>query len=407
MRGTLLAVGDLPEGGATAVRLRLMGEAAQAGGASLQIALLHATAKQRIDENVSSIGKVGLVPFKYLNDRTVRPTGAFAKLRDTARGVFRACRLVWRLRASENEFLILYTPILLRFMLPLLVARMRGIPVFVEACEVGSQFIGAANERALRRVAVKGGAILMEWLAAKYAMGLIVISEPILEFYRSKGVAEGRLFLLPILVDVEQYAQPVQDQVDRLAGKQYLLNSGSFTEKDGVPYLIRAFGKIADRYPKLHLVFTGHVPEAERKAAVRYIGDRAAVNRIIFTGFLQRQEMIWCYQNAVALLSCRSNSPYANFGLSTKLGEYLASGTPVIATRVGDTTRYLTHGTDALLAQPEDAMSIATCMEQVMDSPALARTLGERGQQLARRMFDYRNYSAPLMLFVSSRMKER
>lgn len=402
MRGTVLAIGDLPEGGATAVRLRLIGEAAQAGGVPLQIALLHATTKQKILENVNATGRVGLVPFTYLNGVTMRPAGGFAKLRDTVVGVFGACRLVWRMRASENEFLVLYTPIFLRFILPWVLAKLRGVSVFVEACEVGSRFIGAQNERALRRIVVKSGAAFMEWLTPRLAAGLIVISGPILEFYREKGVKEDRLFLLPILVDVDEYAQPADSSVDLLKGTRYLLNSGSFTEKDGVPYLIRAFGKVATKYPDLYLVFTGHVAEADREDAVQCLGNSDIAKRVIFTGFLERREIIWCYQNACALLSCRSNSPYANFGLSTKLGEYLASGAPVIATRVGDTTRYLTHGKDALLAEPEDVESIANCMEQVLGSRAFARDIGESGRQLARRIFDYRNYGASLEAFVSS-----
>ncbi|MBT8131077.1 MAG: glycosyltransferase family 4 protein, partial [Gammaproteobacteria bacterium] len=135
-----------------------------------------------------------------------------------------------------------------------------------------------------------------------------------------------------------------------------------------------------------------------------HLSDPAIAQRIVFTGFLSRKQLIWCYQNAVASLSCRSNSVYANFGFPTKLAEYMAAGSPVLATRVGDAEVYLQHGQNARLADPEDPSSIASEMRWMLEHPEERRAMGGQGRATARQHFHYRSHSKSLMAFIADRI---
>ena len=103
-------------------------------------------------------------------------------------------------------------------------------------------------------------------------------------------------------------------------------------------------------------------------------------------------------------MSCRPNNAFANYGLPTKLAEYLASGATVIATRVGDVENYLTDGENVYLAQPDNPDSIAECMRQIVRDPHAARRVGEQGQKIALRYFSYQAYSLPLSEFIRRRV---
>ncbi len=108
---------------------------------------------------------------------------------------------------------------------------------------------------------------------------------------------------------------------------------------------------------------------------------------IIFTGFLSRESLIWCYKHAAGLLSCRSNSDYANYGFPTKLAEYLATGTPVVVTDVGDVRNYL-GDESAFLAEPENVESIAGAMTGLLADKIKGADCCKRRHEAARKYFD-------------------
>lgn len=82
------------------------------------------------------------------------------------------------------------------------------------------------------------------------------------------------------------------------------------------------------------------------------------------------------------------NSVFANSGFPFKLGEYLASGNVVIATRTSDIEKYLTHKQNAYLIQPEDSEMIAEAILELAEDDKLRKKIGTNGQVSARENFD-------------------
>jgi glycosyltransferase involved in cell wall biosynthesis len=234
------------------------------------------------------------------------------------------------------------------------------------------------------------------------AGGVIPISHGIKAFYADKGMDKRRIFLLPILVDTDLYGEKVDQPVTELVGKDYFLNSGTFNEKDGINHLVAAFEVFSKQHQDFFLVFTGDGTEDKRKFIEAHLEDKALAGRVLFVGFLSQNELIWAYQNAKGLLSCRSNSEYANYGFPTKLGEYLSSGSPVIATRVGDVEKYLEDKVSAFIAMPESSDDIGAKLCAVADNVSHARNVGAVGLKVALDNFDYRQYGSQLAEFIAS-----
>ncbi|WP_279245008.1 glycosyltransferase [Candidatus Litorirhabdus singularis] len=405
MGGVLMALGDFPEGNATATRLKMISKTGQSTGLGIAVEILQATLKKKVPENASVCGEVEGIRFRYLSGSVVRPVSLPMAVLDTLRGLIGGVRLLAFPRSSDRlDFIIFYTPSFLKHSLPMLIAVMKGIPVFVEACEIRSKTTGGITRHAIVRM-FDFTEKWMEWISPRVASGIIPISHTISDFYREKGISEEKLFLLPILIDCEVYRKTSASFVKELEGKVYFLNSGSFVEKDGVGYIVAAFIEVLKKTPDIFLVFTGNVSDSDKDKVRAVFLENSLPENVIFPGMLSRAELVWAYQNANALLSCRTNSKYANFGFPTKIGEYLASGTIVIATRVGDTEIYLEDKKTALLAEPESVASIASCMTYVIKNLMRSKAIGLSGRKIAQENFDYRVHADPLRRFIEGRLQ--
>jgi glycosyltransferase involved in cell wall biosynthesis len=86
----------------------------------------------------------------------------------------------------------------------------------------------------------------------------------------------------------------------------------------------------------------------------------------------------------------RTRTQYAGAGFPFKLGEFLASGKPTIATRIGDVGLYLQDRVNALLVEPDSVESIMEALRFVLDNPDRSIEIGVRGRDIATHFFDTR-----------------
>jgi glycosyltransferase involved in cell wall biosynthesis len=400
-RYAILSVGDFPEGGATSQRLQMLAKVLNEGLGGMEIWILHPSSKTPIPENLAVRGEWSGIRFRYLSGKTVRPAGLLGALVDTIRGIVLATRLVVS-RSTRPDVLVFYTPKFQKFIVPMLTARLLRVPVIAEVCEIYSHATDRTDPGLLRRLANRGE-IWMERLLPKLSAGLLVISSRIRDYYARLGTPPDASYLLPVLVDVERYRAGSVPVMAALRDKRYLLNSGTFNEKDGLEYLVPAVATVRITHPDVQLVFTGDAPEPVRRT-IREYGGEGASKWIVFTGLLTREQLVSCYHGAAGLLSCRSSSPYAQYGFPTKLAEYLASGRPVVATTAGDVPDYLVDEASAFLAESENIGSIADAIRKLLDDPVRADAVGWEGAAVARKWFDYRSYVVPVAGFIRGRV---
>jgi glycosyltransferase involved in cell wall biosynthesis len=71
------------------------------------------------------------------------------------------------------------------------------------------------------------------------------------------------------------------------------------------------------------------------------------------------------------------------FGSPTKLYEYMASGRPIVASRLGQMGEVLTDGESALLVPPDDADALAEAIVRLIDDGCLRARLGQAARAAA------------------------
>ncbi|HEY2894431.1 MAG TPA: glycosyltransferase family 4 protein [Pirellulales bacterium] len=134
----------------------------------------------------------------------------------------------------------------------------------------------------------------------------------------------------------------------------------------------------------------GHLP-AEPDA---YLGDlrarivRAGLNdRVTFAGFVADPVEIMREVDLVV-------HPADNESFGRVVVEAMAAGLPVVGVRGGGVAEIIQHGETGLLAEADDAESLARSIEQVARDESLARSFGAAGR---RRAIDHYSLAANVM----------
>jgi glycosyltransferase involved in cell wall biosynthesis len=157
---------------------------------------------------------------------------------------------------------------------------------------------------------------------------------------------------------------------------------GRLVDWKAVDIVIRALEKVPSA--ELELIGDGPMLEAWRSLA----RDLGVQDRVHFTGWLPQQE---CPARLQASLALVLPSVYECGGAVVL--EAMAMGKPVIATEWGGPADYLDASCGVLL-KPESYSQLvggfAAAMQKLIDSPELAKSMGEAGRARAISDFDWR-----------------
>jgi glycosyltransferase involved in cell wall biosynthesis len=236
---------------------------------------------------------------------------------------------------------------------------------------------------------------------ASLADGIVVISSRLEDkFLRLTGGAIP-LHYKPVSVVMDRYPDAAWSPGDTIT----LFYSGSFGLKDGIPVLLDAFDGLAARHANVRLVLTGKGSAQDMAAARARIEGSLFRDRIFYRGYLDDSQYQAELNAADIPCMTRIDSPYANAGFPFKLGEFLATGRPVVASKVSDVTRWLRHEESAMLVEPGNASDVIRSVEFLLQHPDKAAAIGHRGRDVASRAFCHKRQAADLVAFAESLSK--
>lgn len=263
----------------------------------------------------------------------------------------------------------------------LLGAALMGYAIIVDIVEDFHQLEG--DTRLLSRLKKRSGQWITRHLAW-FVDGVIVIST-YLEDKVVRAVRGTRpVQLVPVSVELDRitlstagFHRPVR-----------ILYAGSFGDKDGVGNLIDAFDDMAARRSDLELVMTG-LGVAGRMAEIqRRISASPFARRIRYAGFLSDAEYFQLLSECDIPCVVRVKSEFAERGFPFKLGEFLASGRPVLVSRVSDIEAFLTDRVNAMLVEPGSAPAIVAALDYLLDDERRALAIGQAGRRVAEQHFN-------------------
>ena len=233
--------------------------------------------------------------------------------------------------------------------------------------------------------------------------GALVISKLIESRVREAAVAANprlRIHRLPTIVDFDRFTTAPALTVSHASTVPTFLWCGAQEWHRDVLFMIRTAALVARAGYRANLVIVGTCSDGRRDSIDEYVREQGLPpEAVTLTGYVDDISLQSLLHTATALLLPLQDDDRSRTRMPNKLGEYLASGRPVITCAVGDLTDFLTHGVNAYLARPGDEESFAGQMMHVLDDQVSANRIGKAGQKVCARHLDYRVHATALAKF--------
>lgn len=265
----------------------------------------------------------------------------------------------------------------------ILYAKMIGYKVIFDVIEDNSyqSHVGFIN-----KLRIKTSVFLFKYIRF-FADGMIGISEHLYKLVQTVTKNKIPCYLIPITVNLKYFAKSNTAAATTNHTMQ-IFYGGSFGQKDGLEYLIKAFDKVSIKHPAAELVFTGLGHKQDMDRINSHIASAANKSKINYKGFLGTDEYYTLLKGCDIFCMTRVNSKFANAGFPFKLGEFLASGKAVIATNVGDVSNYLFNNVNAMVVSPDSVEEIADALDLLIQNPEKRSALGIEARKTAEQFFD-------------------
>ena len=155
---------------------------------------------------------------------------------------------------------------------------------------------------------------------------------------------------------------------------------GRLTRSKGVFELLQAFAAASSGHPDARLLLGG---EGDRQAVIECAQQLGIGQRVQLLGWVEGDAKD-------RLLASSSIFVLPSFieGVPVCVLEAMSYGVPVVVSDVGGLPDIVGQEVEGLLVPPGDAARLADALRRLLDEPALARSMGERGRARARREFD-------------------
>ena len=241
--------------------------------------------------------------------------------------------------------------------------------------------------------------LLLLKLSIHYVDSFIAISEHL--YYRLLLFSKEKIpvFLIPISVNLSNFKNKLNL---RDIGDFRIFYGGSFNEKDGLGLLIDAFDEVSKKHKNVRLILTGTGTKPDMERVRNQINKAENRDKIIYQGFLNNSDYFALLNECDIFCMTRINSDHANAGFPFKLGEFLASGKAVIATKVGDVPKYLINNINALVISPSSVSQLVEAILSLIENPDKIELIGKEGRKTAESHFDSNKVSMKLFSIFQS-----
>lgn len=195
---------------------------------------------------------------------------------------------------------------------------------------------------------------------------IICVSPAIIEDLKTIGV-KRKMMYIPNGINKKFFIKK-QNNI-----KKIILFFGRLHKQKGVEYLLLAFKKLYKKTQEYKLFIIGDGPE--RKRLIELVGNHPG---IFFKGFVDDQELIKYIQSSYMIVL-----PSIYEGFPIALLEAMASGRPVITTKIKEITSIVDRG--VIFVEPKNVDDLEKSIYTLIKKPKFASKIGKEGRKYARK----------------------
>lgn len=320
-------------------------------------------------------GSLNGIDYVYTSGSPYRSSKFLLRNLTKLKGLINEARLLYGLyRQKKLDVAILYTSQFWVLLYYRCWSKLLGFPIVMNYVEYRSSFKTTDTNNRLSW-------FLTDRFAPKLVDGLLPISDFLMKHAQERSNAP--CLKVPTLCDFSRYASFSQNN-----DTQYFLYCGSAAYYEVIKFIIDSFEQVNAPNVFLYLIVNGWPHQKEKvNERIRQSGKSKLIKT--FSDVPNEDYARLLFQAHGLLIPLRpSVQDTARF--PNKVGEYVASGNPVVTTRVGEMASYFRDNVNAYVAEHYDIKCFAQKMQELINFPNQAKKIGAEGQQVGYTQFDYR-----------------
>lgn len=378
----MVAFADIPQGGAVANRIMMLGSGLSAQGNEVHILAPYRFTPGPLYQDLDGV--------RVHWSAVVEP-----RVSDAPWGRLRKRLLLYRavkkLLIQGLDWLILYD------------MGLDGLPFLLLAHHFGCRVAAdVVDTRWLSRQPTLRELFYLPWFKAGHLfvtpkLQLNIAISRYLENRLSQVAPQVPRIIVPAPVNLDKF-KPREEEAAawrQRFGLQDVVVIGYFGSKwlvKGLGVLLEAAAKLRRDQQPFKLLITG-TSTADKKT-LELIQQLGLQDQVVVAGYLPFDEMIIAMSAADILVEPKVSHKANEAAFPQKLAEYLAMGKAVVASAVGDIPFYLQDQQDVWLCPPGDSEALARALARLIGDGSLRAKLAGNAREAARRIFDCHRLAA-------------
>jgi len=202
----------------------------------------------------------------------------------------------------------------------------------------------------------------------------IVLSKKIEEELINCNFSKDKIYFIPNGVDIEKFKMPEDKKALKekygFANKKIITFVGRLSDEKGLEFLMEAFKNLNIQGKYLLILGEGHLKEK----LINYTQNPGISEKVSFLGFCEDVSDYLKISDLFVL-------PSISEGMSNALLEAMASGLPVVATKVSGNVDLIEDSINGFLVDPANSQQLTIAMERILKDERLVQKMGEANRK--------------------------
>ena len=385
-----LGESGFPVGFGAIQRMIMVSKALMDAGASVNVINRKGTfdPDQPVDIPVS--GDFEGIQYRYTSGTVYRPKGFFNRNWQKLIGGFREWNYLKTLkREGQLDVGIISCYSFTQVLLYRIYSKLLGFPIAYNYVEWASAI---EHRRGLKNKI--NDYFYDKWLVPSMD-GALPISEVLIENFGSVAPKKPT-FKIPILCDFDKF-----DVVAKTPERPYFAYCGALDYRELIDFVLTAFDGLSDQPEvEMHLALGGG-NQADYEGLMAFVAKMKKGDRVKVFRNVPHNKIPDLYAPALGLLIPMRDTLQDAARFPHKIGEYVASGNPIISSNFGEVAYYFKDKENGLIADAYNIAAFTEKMQFVLDHPTEAKAIGQKGKEMGLREFNFLHYGQNLRAFLS------
>ena len=205
------------------------------------------------------------------------------------------------------------------------------------------------------------------------------VSDEIKQYISSKQRQIKNTHVIPNAVDTDFFHPTVIPSfIPPRQGSKVIGFVGSLKPWHGLEILLNGFRTLITQQLNYHLLIVGDGPL--RDWIEGYACGAKIEDEVTITGWIAHQELPGLIKSMDIAVAPYPKLDHFYFS-PLKLYEYMATGTPVIASRIGQIQKFIDHNNNGLLIEPGRTEELCISLQSILDKPEHLLRLAQAARQ--------------------------